>query len=203
MPPAASTGPSVPTCPPRRIAYIDKRRYIDGRRYERRDRAETVRKDEDAGGDVVRSLWADLRRRLPARGAPAAGARPGRAARALGERARRPGRLLRAAGGAGALGRRGGRARGGVQGARRPGPCAHPEPDRDRPRPGVRLRADRPARAVPADGVTPPQEADRRRPARSRAARQMGVLLTEARGRRHAGGGRGYERSVVLMATSA
>ena len=70
-------------------------------------------------------------------------------------------------------------------------------------RAGLRVRAERAARALPADGLAPSEEADRRRPARARAARQVGVLLAEARRRREARGGRRSERSVLLMTTTA
>ena len=65
------------------------------------------------------------------------------------------------------------------------------------------VRADRAARAGAADGLAPSEEAARRRPARARAARQVGLFLVEARRRREARGGRRPERSVLLMTTTA
>ena len=61
----------------------------------------------------------------------------------------------------------------------------------------------RAARPRPADGLPPSEEADRRGPARAGAARQVGLLLAEARRRREARGRRRPERSVLLMSTTA
>ena len=67
----------------------------------------------------------------------------------------------------------------------------------------LRLRLQRRARARPADRHPSPEEADGSRPARARAARQVGLFLAEARGGREARGRRRSERSVLLMTTTA
>ena len=90
-----------------------------------------------------------------------------------------------------------------LPGARRPGAREDREPPRDERRARLRLRAVRAARPRAAHGLPPPEEADRCRSARPRAARQVGLLLVEPRGRRDARGRRRPERSVLLMSTTA
>src|SRR5918996_4790379 len=91
-------------------------------------------------------------------------------------------RVLRADHGAASLGRGGGRDGGAVSRARRSGARPHPERSLDERRLDLRLRARGAAWARPADRQSPPEEAAGRRPARPRAAWQVGVLLDQPGG---------------------
>src|SRR5438445_2302329 len=70
---------------------------------------------------------------------------------------------------------------GGVQGSRRSAPCADRQPSRKCRRAGLRVRLHAAARSGPGNGELPPQEAARRRAARTGAAWHLGLLLAQAR----------------------
>src|SRR2546423_1322387 len=111
--------------------------------------------------------------------------------------------MLCAARGANCRRRRGGGDGGAVQGACGSGARADRQPAGARRRGSLRVRVRADARPLPADRQPPPAEAHRGGSPRTRAAREVGVLLAEPRRRREAGGRRRPEGRVMLMPTTA